>query len=330
MPSAANRRSDRSVPGVSATLPLALEPQLASVSSIPRNLSEWKWEVKYDGYRLLCRLEKGGVRLYTRNGIDWTARLRHIAKAVATVPIENAWLDGELVVLDPSGKPDFQALQRSIGPRANAELVLYLFDAPYLATRDLRAEPVELRRQLLEQLVLAQDSEAIRFSGDLNAPPKDLLSTACQMGLEGLIGKRLGAPYVAGRSLSWIKVKCGRRQEFVVIGFTRGPGQESGFRALILGVYDETRKLLLAGKVGTGFDHSSAAVLATRLHEMQLPGPPSAFAGTPRRGERIYWVKPTIVCEVSFTEWPLKGQLRHPVFRGLRTDKNPKEIRREA
>lgn len=95
-------------------------------------------------------------------------------------------------------------------------------------------------------------------------------------------------------------------------------------------IYDETRKLLLAGKVGTGFDHSSAAVLATRLHEMQLPGPPSAFAGTPRRGERIYWVKPTIVCEVSFTEWPLKGQLRHPVFRGLRTDKNPKEIRREA
>ncbi|MCO5101381.1 MAG: DNA ligase D [Burkholderiaceae bacterium] len=309
-----------------APLPDALEPQLATLVEAAPTSGVWSWEMKFDGYRLLARVADGDVRLITRNGNDWTQRMPSLARAVAALGLRSAWLDGEIVLADADAVPDFQQLQNAFDSARTDDIVYYLFDLPFFAGHDLRKVPLHERRALLRAWLAEHPSERIRFSEDFRAPPEDLLRSACELGMEGLIGKRTDSAYVGRRSPSWIKLKCTNRQEFVVGGYTEPQGSRSGFGALLLGVYDDEGSLRYAGKVGSGFDESRLRALSARLQALATQGSP--FAQRVReRG--AHWVRPELVAEVSFTQWTTDGRIRHPVFRGLRDDKPASAIRRE-
>ncbi len=315
------------LPGVSCALPRTLSPQLATlVEHAPASPQDWLYELKFDGYRILARIEAGEVRLYTRNGHDWTARLPRIAQALGRARADG-WIDGEIVVMEENGVPSFQALQNAFDAERPARIQFFAFDMPYVAGRDLRGEPLHLRRALLEQMIAPIRRKAVQFSAALDARPKDLVATACRMGLEGIIGKRRDSTYVSRRSDSWIKLKCGQRQEFVVVGYTAPKGSRVGFGALALAVHDERGKLRYAGNVGSGFDDALLARLKKRLDALRTGDCPLASAkGVQGRPQ---WVRPELVAEVSFSEWTQSGHARHPVFRGLRADKPAQAVTRE-
>ncbi|WP_218508578.1 DNA ligase D [Variovorax sp. dw_308] len=315
------------IPGEKAALPLKLQPQLAAlVDNVPANAAEWSYELKFDGYRLLARVEGKAVQLFTRNGHDWTHKLAHLVGAIQALKLDSGWLDGEIVVLDDKGVPDFQALQNAFDSSRTAGIVYYLFDAPFLNGRDLRKEPLETRRTILHEL-LARPPAALRFSESFDARPQDLLASACRMGLEGLIGKRRDAPYVMRRADTWIKLKCARRQEFVIAGYTDPQGTRSGFGSLLLAVHDEHGKLNYAGNVGTGFDEKTLLGLKKRLDA--LAARKSPLSGPTELDRTAHWVEPSLLAEVSFGEWTRTGRIRHAVFHGLRADKPAKAIVRE-
>ncbi|MEJ8823232.1 DNA ligase D [Variovorax humicola] len=323
----ADRKSSGALPGVPAALPGKLQPQLATlVDGIPANAAEWSFELKFDGYRLLARVDGKEVRLFTRNGHDWTHKLQHLASAIPKLKLESGWLDGEIVVLDDKGLPDFQALQNAFDSSRTANIVYYIFDAPFLNGRDLRGEPLETRRAIAHAL-LAKPPAALRFSESFDAQPQDLLASACRMGLEGLIGKRRNATYVMRRADSWIKLKCQQRQEFVIAGYTDPQGARTGFGSLLLAVHGDKGKLDYAGNVGTGFDEKALVDLKKRLDALAAPASP--LSGPTELDRTAHWVKPSLVAEVSFGDWTRTGRVRHAVFHGLRADKPVKAIVRE-
>lgn len=244
------------LPGEAAPLPELLKPQLATlVEGVPRQAGDdWIYEMKFDGYRLLARLRDGQVRLYTRNGHDWGPKLPHLARALQRLPLPDAWIDGEIVMLADNGAPSFQALQNAFDGERTDGILFYAFDLPYVTGRDLRQEPLRVRRAVLARVMEAAGGDPLRFSEAFDAAPADLVASACKMGLEGIIAKRLSAPYVSRRSDSWVKLKCARRQEFVIAGYTDPKGARVGLGALLLAYHDEDGGLVYAGKVGTGFD----------------------------------------------------------------------------
>ncbi len=306
-----------------APLPELLAPQLATlVATIPVS-GAWSWEMKFDGYRVLARIDGTDVRLITRNGHDWTDRMPSLARAVAALGLPAGWIDGEIVVIDDNGIPDFQRLQNAFDSARTDDIVFYAFDMPYCAGFDLCAVPLRERRALLREWLDAHPSKHIRFSEDFSAPPADLLRSACALGMEGLIGKRSDSSYVSRRSPSWIKLKCTNRQEFVIGGYTDPQGSRTGFGALLLGVHDDSGALRYAGKVGSGFDEAGLRALYARLKERETDTPP--FAQRVReRG--AHWVRPELAAEVSFAQWTADGRIRHSVFHGLRDDKPVTEI----
>ncbi|MFY2029362.1 DNA ligase D [Achromobacter xylosoxidans] len=317
------------LPGEAAPLPELLKPQLATlVEGVPRQAGDdWIYEMKFDGYRLLARLRDGQVRLYTRNGHDWGPKLPHLARALQRLPLPDAWIDGEIVMLADNGAPSFQALQNAFDGERTDGILFYAFDLPYVTGRDLRQEPLRVRRAVLARVMEAAGGDPLRFSEAFDAAPADLVASACKMGLEGIIAKRLSAPYVSRRSDSWVKLKCARRQEFVIAGYTDPKGARVGLGALLLAYHDEDGGLVYAGKVGTGFDDMGLAALQRRLSALETERPAVKAAGI---GRGVHWVRPELVAEVSFGEWTASGHVRHPVFRGLRTDKPARAITREA
>ncbi|MCG2597941.1 MAG: DNA ligase D [Achromobacter sp.] len=317
------------LPGVAAALPDRLKPQLATlVEGVPRQADpDWLYEMKFDGYRLLARLDHGEVRLYTRNGHDWAPKLPHLVGALRRMPLETAWLDGEIVMLADNGAPSFQALQNAFDGERTGAILFYAFDLPYVTGRDLRGEPLRVRRAVLARVMDAAGGDPLRLSDAFDAAPADLVASACRMGLEGIIAKRLSSPYVSRRSDNWIKLKCARRQEFVVVGYTDPQGARVGLGALLLAYHDEAGQLVYAGKVGTGFDDAGLAALRQRLQALETRQA-SVKAGGGGRG--THWVRPELVAEVSFGEWTESGHVRHSVFRGLRTDKPARAITREV
>jgi bifunctional non-homologous end joining protein LigD len=318
------------LPGQEADMPGSLKPQLATlVDGIPRRGDDWLYEVKFDGYRMLSRMEGSNVKLFTRNGHDWSAKVPHLVQALRGLPAQSAWIDGEIVVLADNGVPSFQALQNAFDGKRTKDIVFYAFDLPYIAGRDIRSEPLRLRRDLLAQLIAASKDDRIRFSEAFNASPSDLIASACRMGLEGIMGKRQSAPYVSRRTDDWVKIKCTQRQEFVIVGYTAPKGGRVGFGALLLGVHEETRGIRYAGSVGTGFDDRGLAELHKKLTALDQKTSPLTV-GKPKSARDVRWVKPTLVCEVSFGEWTEGGHVRHATFRGLRTDKAPLSITREV
>ncbi|ANN66049.1 DNA ligase D [Bordetella bronchialis] len=318
----------RKLPGVARALPATLKPQLATlVDGVPPNTADWVYEVKFDGYRIVARLDEDGARLYTRNGHDWSAKMPHLAKALAGLKVPGTWIDGEIVVLADNGAPSFQALQNAFEGERTANIVYYAFDLPYVAGRDLREEPLTVRRALLEQLLDGASDGPVRFSAAFDVPPKDLVASACRMGLEGIIAKRKDAVYVSRRTDTWVKIKCAQRQEFVIIGYTDPRGSRTGFGALLVAVHDDKGGLRYAGKVGTGFDTRGLAELAKKLQALEVKERPLPHqAEMPRQA---HWIRPELVAEVSFGEWTGGGHIRHSVFRGLRADKPARAITRE-
>lgn len=316
-----------------ARMPAKLEPQLATlVSSVPEG--DWIIETKFDGYRILARVDNDEVRLFTRNGNDWTDKLRQVADAIAEFGLTRAWLDGEIVVLNDAGIPDFNRLQNAIDNARTRDIVMFVFDMPYLGDQDFRGLPLAARRQLLKELFSERESDIVRFSQAFEVTPSQLLGVACEMGLEGLLVKRADAPYVSGRTDTWMKLKCQHRQEFVVLGFTNRTGAAKEVGSLLLGYY-EAGKLLAAGSVGTGWDSVMGAELHARLAKLEVAEPsldaaefkPGRWSKRKVGAER--WVRPSLVVEAAFGEWTPDKRIRHAVFRGIRTDKPATMITRE-
>lgn len=313
--------------GRKAALPASLSPQLATLASAPpADPDAWLYELKFDGYRLLTRIDGNKVQCITRNGHDWTSKLPKLTQALARLPTRSAWLDGEIVVDGEKGAPDFQALQNAFDSGATASIVYWLFDVPFLDGRDLRDVPVEARREQLAKLLGRKPPASLRLSEAFEASPRDLLASSGHLGFEGIIGKLKGSGYVSRRSPNWVKLKNQQRQEFVIGGYTAPKGSRAGFGSLLLGVYDEDGALQYCGNVGTGFDASRLADIKTRLDRQHADDCP--FATRPA-GVKAQWVKPALVCEVSFGEWTREGRIRHSVFQGLRADKPARQIRRE-
>lgn len=314
------------LPGRPADLPVSFKPQLATlVDGLPPHAEDWLYELKFDGYRLLVRIEGDSVKLYTRNGHDWSAKLPHIVQAFAKLPAKWAWVDGEVVVLNDQGVPNFQALQNAFDNDRTGDIVFYAFDLPFIGCRDLREEPLTVRRDLLAQLMGTAADDFLRFSVAFKETPSNLVASACKMGLEGIMAKRQSAPYVSRRSDSWLKIKCAKRQEFVIVGYTAPQGAREGLGALLLAVHEDDGALRYAGKVGTGFDRQGLIALHKTLSALETDKKP--VSGGQAKG--VQWVKPELVAEVSFGEWTSGGHIRHSVFRGLRQDKPPSQITRE-
>ncbi|MBT2322002.1 DNA ligase D [Variovorax paradoxus] len=327
-PAAAGRGAGLPAGAVPAELPQKLSPLLATlVDAPPPRPDEWIYEIKFDGYRMLAHIgEGGGVRLVTRNGHDWTSRLPHLARALAGMKLAPGWLDGEIVVLAESGRTDFQALQNAFESASTKGIVFFLFDLPYYDGHDLRGVPLVERREFLRSL-LADPPPGIRFSEAFDASPRDIVASACKLGLEGVIGKRKQSRYASRRSADWIKLKCSQRQEFVIGGYTDPKGSRIGIGSLLLGVHDGKGDLVYAGKVGTGFNDRSLADMLKRLQKIGIDQRPFK---NPTEDERsAHWVEPRLVAEVSYAEWTAGGHIRHGVFHALRSDKPARAIVRE-
>ncbi|MDH6595234.1 bifunctional non-homologous end joining protein LigD [Variovorax sp. TBS-050B] len=313
---------------VKAALPAKLSPLLATlVDGPPPDPGNWIYEIKFDGYRLLTRIDaKGTVRLFTRNGHDWSERMPHLVRAIERMKLAPCWLDGEIVVLNESGGTDFQALQNAFDSEKTRNIVYFLFDLPHHGGFDLTGVPLLERRALLQSL-LAKAPPEIRFSEIFDAPPEDIVASACKIGLEGVIGKRKNSTYASRRSPDWIKLKCSRRQEFVIGGYTDPKGSRVGIGALLIGVHDEKGDLVYSGAVGAGFNGRSLTEMLDRLTPLRSDERP--FKNPTENDRRAHWVKPVLLAEVTFSDWTKDGHVRHPVFHSVRTDKPAKAIVRE-
>ncbi|TFY99024.1 DNA ligase D [Ramlibacter humi] len=313
---------------VKAKLPEKLSPQLAVlVDAPPAQPEDWVFEIKFDGYRMLARVENHEPRLVTRNGNDWSSRLPGLMEALRSMELPDGWYDGEIILPGADTPADFQALQGAFESSQTDRIVYYLFDLPYCAGHDLRAVPLAQRREVLRRILQRQSHENVRYSEVFDVPLDRMLASACQLGLEGVIAKRRDSAYVCRRSSDWLKLKCAHRQEFVIGGWTDPKGSRTGIGSLLLGVHEDDGTLRYAGNVGTGFNERTLRDVRKRLDEFAAAKSPfDAGSGIPRAA---HWVKPELVCEVSYGAMTRDGKVRHSVFHGLRSDKPAGEISME-
>jgi bifunctional non-homologous end joining protein LigD len=313
----------RAKPGV-RTGPLA--PQLASLRSEAPVGEDWLHEIKWDGYRLLAEKRDGMVRLRTRNGLDWTDRFPALSRAIAALPVESLWLDGELVALDARGRSDFARLQRALKARATDDLRYLVFDLPALEGVDLRACALLERKALLQALLASRPTANLAFSKHIVGNGPRVFAASKRQGVEGIVSKRVAAPYESGRTTSWAKVKHEDSDEFLIVGYTAPKGSRSAFGALLMARNDRGR-LRYAGRVGTGYDGATLRSLLARLAPLRQDAavveiPPHATI----RARDVHWVRPTLVAEVAFRGWGKEGLLRQAAFKRLRDDKSPADL----
>ncbi|MFL9710532.1 DNA ligase D [Methylobacillus sp. Pita1] len=311
-------------------MPAAYQPQLATLVSHAPEGGQWLSELKYDGYRALTRIDHSEVKMLTRNGHDWSGKWPALAEALSRLPADSAWLDGEVVAIEPDGSISFQALQNAMRLGNGAKLAYFVFDLLYLDGHDLTQLPLLQRKELLQALLANQPSQGLlRFSDHIAGNAPEVFEHACLHGLEGIVVKHAQGKYLQRRSDEWLKVKCGLRQEFVVAGYTDPAGSRESFGALLLGVHDESGALRYAGRVGTGFNKDSLKLIAKEFPKLSSAKP--AFKNPPRGREAlgVHWLKPVLVAEVKFAQWTSDGLVRHASFVGLRSDKPAKQITHE-
>ena len=306
---------------------LAFRPlELATLADAVPQGPEWVHEVKFDGYRTLTVIDAGNVTMYSRSGLDWTSKYQALADRLTGLDIDNAILDGEIVALNEHGASSFSKLKDELGLGRSDELQYYVFDLLVLNGEELSSLPLVERKARLEPLIKSKDFDNhIIYSEHFTENP-DFLPHLCRMDMEGIISKRLDSTYTGKRSRAWLKVKCHKRQEFLIVGFTDSTHAGRGFRSLLLGYYDKGQ-LKFAGKVGTGFNAESLADIRAKLD--QIPVIPKPFKKLPPDVGRGTWIEPQLVCEIEFTEWTPEGRLRHPSFQGLREDKKPASVGRD-
>ncbi|WDZ81633.1 non-homologous end-joining DNA ligase (plasmid) [Ensifer adhaerens] len=301
-------------------MPDRVEPALALLTESPPVTGDWGWEIKWDGYRLHVHIEGGRVRVLTRGGFDWTSRFPAIAEAARALGPASMILDGEAVVLDEQGKPDFNLLQKSlgasgqkIGNRASPAL-FYAFDLLYLDGHDMRQVEYRARRHLLEEALRGHDG-AILLSEEVDADPAQLLAHACSLGLEGIVGKRQGSPYRSGRTGDWIKLKCIQSHAFIVVGYEPSTASRAGFGSLLLAAY-RNEDLVCVGSVGTGFKERDAMQLRKKMDKLPWRGkqPPVTYSDK----RNLVWLQPTLIAEIEYRAWTADEKLRHPSYKGLR------------
>ncbi|HEX3853563.1 MAG TPA: DNA ligase D, partial [Polyangiaceae bacterium] len=328
-PENTDKSADHEVPGlVRAALPRRVEPELATLVSETPSQEGFIHEVKFDGYRVIARVDQGTVQLLTRSGEDWTERMPSLQAALAKLKVHSAVIDGELVALDAKGLSDFQLLQNSFSGKAQSPLAYYAFDLLYLDGFDWRAVPLLKRKARLEQLFASLPKTAaqiLRYSDHVVGKGAEFFAQAAKLGLEGVVSKRADSSYRAGRGKDWQKSKTSARQEFVVVGYSEPGGSRSHLGALLLGVRRDNT-LVYSGKVGTGFNERSLKDLHKKLSPLEIAAPKleNAPRGAEIRG--VHWVKPNLVVEVAYTGVTHDGLLRHPTFKGLREDKPARDV----
>jgi bifunctional non-homologous end joining protein LigD len=280
-PASAARPADGVKPPKKAGYPGFVAPMLASTRSRPPAGAQWLHEIKFDGYRLQAYIRSGRIKLLTRSGLDWTARFgKDLVAAFAGLKLNEAIIDGEVVVEGVGSVPNFSALQDALSSGRTDRLVFYAFDLLYLDGYDLRSSPLVARKTALAALVVAPS--IVRFSEHFEEDGSRLFQHACRLGLEGVISKVRNAPYRSGRTKDWIKAKCANRQEFVIAGYVPSTVSNTAIGSLVLGYYDDG-KLIHVGRVGTGFSHKLAEDLFRRLDPMRIPKSPFAKSSRPWR-----------------------------------------------
>lgn len=308
-------------------MPALIKPQLATLASKAPEGDEWLSEIKFDGYRTMARIDHGMVKLYSRNGNDWTSKWTTVVNALHDLPVEQAWLDGEVVAIKPDGSISFQELQNAARLGKDVTLAYFIFDIPYLNGYDLSEVALLQRKALLESLLSSQEAQSpLKYSSHIQGKATEMYEQACMHGIEGIIAKQADGTYQQFRSRDWLKVKCGYRQEFVIAGYTEPAGSREAFGALLLGVYNEKGELHYAGRVGTGFNNESLKAIARQFKGLHSGKP--AFknppVGSDARG--VHWLKPSLVGEVGFAQWTDSGVVRHAAFIGMRSDKPASQI----
>ena len=313
--------------------PSDYDPQKALLVAEPPSGPQWVHELKLDGFRMgvfvTGRGKARGARIVSRRGTDYTADFPEIATAAKKLRVKSVVLDGEVVVLDERGRSSFQLLQQLGASRRG--LAYFAFDLLSLDGADLTPLPLEERKRRLRQLI-GDGAGAIRYTPHFDAVGATVLAKACRLGAEGIVSKCRTAPYGTGqRSADWRKTKCVRRQEFVVGGFTEPEGSRVGVGSLLVG-YFEGGELRFAGKVGTGrgWNDAFGRELRKLLETIEVEKPPFEPAPAGALGKAAHWVQPRLVAEVQFGEWTVDGRIRHPSLQGLRADKRPTDVRREA
>lgn len=319
------------LPGaIRAPFPNRLLPEKATFSQTPPSGAGWIHEIKYDGYRIIARIQKNGILLTTRNGKDWTEKFISVKKSLERLFGHEVILDGEVAVQSPDGRTDFQALQNVLSGVHSGKLVYFVFDLVYLDGIDLQKVPLTDRKEALRKLCEQEytPNDAVHYGNHLEEDGALVYEQACRLGLEGIVSKRKTSRYYQGRSREWLKTKCVHRQEFVIGGYSEPSGKRARFGALLLGYYESGRRLVYCGRVGTGFDEPTLDRVGARLELLQQTSSPFATDVDQPRG--VHWVAPVAVAEIEFRGWTDTDRLRQPSFKGLRDDKDPLTVGRET
>ena len=306
-------------------MPDFISPMLATLMDRPFTSDDWLFEIKWDGFRALAFINSGKVLLKSRENHLFNKKFPRIIKNLEKID-HAVILDGELVVVNSKGKPSFQNLQ-NYQREGKGTLVYYVFDLLYKDGEDLRQLPLMQRKEMLKHLLKERALPLIKYSDHILREGESFFKKASEMKLEGIIGKQVASTYQSKRSKNWVKIKTVMRQEVVIGGFTAPRGSRKKFGALLVGVYNDRNELHYVGRVGGGFNE---ALLDEVLHQLKpFIQKQSPFSNQIKAKAGVTWVKPKILCEVTFTEWTKENVMRQPIFQGLRQDKNPKVVKKE-